>query len=211
MSKIDVVSGWHQPRGEIDLMQRVWTAAREEIPKVLELLPSGRRRTVVQAGGHTGVWPMLLSLHMDTVYTFEPDWTNFQCLVANVGNCPAIFPMRAALGAEMEQRAMAVAEKSGSHQVLSDREGKVPVIPLDLLNFECVDLICLDIETFELQALRGAHDTIMHCSPVILLEATGLDPADGRNEYYKDKADWLLDAGYRETLTINKDRVWIRA
>ena len=43
-----------------------------------------QHRSVVQAGGHVGVWPKYLSVQFQQVYTFEPDYMNFQCLNKNV-------------------------------------------------------------------------------------------------------------------------------
>ena len=50
-------------------------------PKLNPLLPN--RRTVIQAGGHCGVYPLLYSDIFQKVFTFEPDAVNFMHLVMN--------------------------------------------------------------------------------------------------------------------------------
>lgn len=40
-------------------------------------------RTVIQAGGNIGAWPVWLAANFVDVMTFEPEKTNYQCLVRN--------------------------------------------------------------------------------------------------------------------------------
>lgn len=40
------------------------------------------RECVVQAGGHVGVWPLLLAKKFATVHTFEPDEACFRAMEA---------------------------------------------------------------------------------------------------------------------------------
>lgn len=208
---IECVNGWYQPCGERDLMARVWTAAREEIGCLLNLCTFKGVEAVVQAGGHTGVWPSMLADIFERVYTFEPHPVNFNCLTANVGHLDNVYAFRAALGQSSPPRRLVERSKSGSHQVLCNAFGPLPVLPLDSLNLDRLDVLSLDVETFELQALRGARETIYRHHPIILVEATGLDPVDGRNEYYAHKQDWLKGCGYREVHQVNKNGIWKHA
>ena len=59
---------------------------REEnltFPKTISNLIENKR-TVIQAGGHCGLYPYQYSNLFEKVYTFEPEFTNFQCLTENV-------------------------------------------------------------------------------------------------------------------------------
>jgi hypothetical protein len=56
----------------------------------------------------------------------------------------------------------------GGFRVL--KGGDVPVLPIDVFEFPLCGLLMLDIEGYELFALRGAVETIKRCKPVIVLE-----------------------------------------
>lgn len=129
-------------------------------------------RKCVQAGGNVGVWPKKLSGTFETVYTFEPDPENFNCLCRN---CPEhnIIKINAGLGSSHELITVKppnIAEENncGAYQVHAG--GHVPVFRIDDLNLDECDLIYLDIEGYELFALHGAIETIKKFRPVISLE-----------------------------------------
>jgi FkbM family methyltransferase len=125
----------------------------------------------VQAGGNQGMYPRLLSSMFSHVYTFEPDPLNFHCLV---NNCQVdnIYKLQAALGAEtglvrLNRHTM---HNTGCHTVSSDGECHVPMITIDSLKLQSCGLFQLDIERYEIHALKGALETIERCKPVIQCE-----------------------------------------
>lgn len=127
---------------------------------------------VVQAGGALGVYPRLLSEKFETVYTFEPDFLNFHCLVNNT-QVPSIVKMNCALGNSNDPVAVIrnTMQNVGMHQVSSGyADAFVPQIMIDQLNLKACDLLWLDLEGMEHQALRGAEHTILKYKPVIVVE-----------------------------------------
>jgi hypothetical protein len=60
---------------------------------------------------------------------------------------------------------------------------------LDTLNLPRVDLIKIDIEGMEMEALEGAREMIERSSPVLLIESIKADRETIRT--------WLQDRGYR--------------
>jgi FkbM family methyltransferase len=127
------------------------------------------RRSVIQAGGHIGIFPMELSKIFKRVYTFEPEHENFQCLVRNA-SAPNVFPQRAALGAVNGGRKLTVQPRNtGGHQ-MTHEPGEIPMLRIDDLGLADCDLLLLDLEGYEFFALLGATATIMRSRPLIIVE-----------------------------------------
>ena len=164
------------------------------MPRVLPLV--GEKRVCVQAGGNVGVYPLALAEHFNQVITFEPDEDNFECLHKNVTYDDALV-FFGALGAEPGwcQVQRIDTDNCGSHKTLPGTV--VPVQTIDSLNLDYCDLIWLDIEGAEADAIKGALATIEKFSPIIVLEEKGFGP----------KADL---PGYSSVMRIGNDTVYRR-
>ena len=141
-----------------------WDGVRDDWPthnsKILEHVK--RFDTVVQAGGHQGLYPRLLSDMFKFVYTFEPDPINFHCLV---NNCQKdnIFKFNSALGDKHTMVCMnepakdltTMKDNSGMNSIDVDKIGNTPQLMIDDLNLNSCDLIWLDVEGYEIRALTG--------------------------------------------------------
>lgn len=164
------------------------------MPLVLPLV--AEKRVCVQAGGNVGVYPIALAQAFDRLITFEPDADNFDCLVANVTEDNVMIHY-AALGAGVGTCGVhrIDIDNCGSHKTLLS--GAVPVLTIDGLGLDQCDLIWLDIEGAEADAILGALATIEKFSPIIVLEEKGLGP----------KADL---PGYSRVMRIGNDTVYRR-
>jgi FkbM family methyltransferase len=165
------------------------------MPVVLPLVKE--KRVCVQAGGNVGVYPLALAKVFDRVITFEPDSDNLNCLITNASR-PDIDIHWAALGSEVGTCGVLRIDKDncGSHKTLPGTA--VPVLTIDGLNLDQCDLIWLDIEGAEADAIAGAMATIEKFSPIIVLEEKGLGP----------KADL---PGYTRKMRIGNDTVYWRS
>lgn len=125
---------------------------------------------VVTAGANCGMYTRFHAQRFKSVYAFEPDWLNFYCMVLNNPE-EKVYKFNAALGEA--SGVCGVSRKNsknvGMHQI-SAWEGNVPMIALDSLNLPSVDLIQLDVEGFEENAIKGAIRTIERDKPVIIAE-----------------------------------------
>jgi FkbM family methyltransferase len=162
-------------------------------------------QVAVQAGGAMGVWPVALAEHFDLVFTYEPDKLNYWCLAANVSHLPEqIMPMNAALGEQPGSVVTALhpTERGNSgafftipaNPARDNANEAVPVIVLDKLKMVACDLICLDIEGREVEALRGAYDTIEKFRPFIMIEEKPLPqmgPGKQVNHTAGEATEWL--------------------
>lgn len=132
-----------------------------------------------------GAWPIWLSHHFTEVITFEPERTNYVCLERNSEQYKNIEIHHAALGAEVGTAALRVCRSIGSHYLLPE-SGDTRVLTIDGFNLEHCDLIVLDVEGYEFEALSGAMDTIKRCQPIIQIEDRGHGIKKGNGKTFDD-------------------------
>ncbi len=163
-------------------------------------------RVAVQAGGNCGVWPQAMASRFEKVHTFEPDLTNYECLCVNVtaGNVTKI---GAALGECSGTVGMILRlDNVGAHQI--DGTGSIPMVRLDDFELKICDLIYLDIEGYELPALRGAYETIGRCRPTIAVEDKGLSLKYGVDP--GEVVNWVCnECDYRVAERIARDVIMV--
>lgn len=173
-SVIDALQDWLWP----DEDHETWFGIREDWikshhEKYFKHLDNFR--VAIQAGGCCGVYPRMLAQRFKTVYTFEPVPAAFHCLVNN-NQLEKVIKLQIALGDRVGQTALTYINNSvGMSQVNNEVKGMIPMMTIDSFNFQDVDLIALDVEGHEYQALKGAQETIAKWKPVIIIEATNVE------------------------------------
>lgn len=168
--QVDNISGWNwieTDTGAWDGPKRDWETSHKSNIENHCL----NFRTAIQAGGNQGMYPKLLATMFRTVYTFEPDPLNFRTLVTNCTD-DNIIKMQAALGSNNDFCVVnrCTMQNTGMHTITTDQQGIVPVLTIDQFNIPNVDLIMLDLEGYEYNALIGAAKTIKLCKPLIFAE-----------------------------------------
>ena len=164
-------------------------------------------RSVVQAGGHCGVWPLALADRFSTVYTFEPDADNFTALTVNTAGKSNIVRFQAALG--NVHRTVGLTTLAGrTGRTFVSGEGNIPTLTIDDLGLLDCDLIILDVEGGEMNAFRGARKTIERCRPVLMFEDKGHSRRFG---FAKGATPEWLEAhhGYRIATRMENDVVMV--
>ena len=131
-----------------------------------------RRKIAVDGGAYVGVWSLHLAKRFRRVFAYEPASDNFECLQRNTAALRKRVQLReAALSSttgwmEWEQRSKPYAGRvraaTGNHGFLGRK--------LDDENLPRLDLLKLDVEGHEYDALLGARETIIRCKPVVLIE-----------------------------------------
>lgn len=175
----------------------------EVVNEILESCPN--RGVVVQAGGNCGVFPRELSKHFARVITLEPDPLNFECLQRNTLNIENIERHQAALSDCAELKGLVRrANNCGAHCICEGTEFET--ITIDSLELDACDLIQLDVEGYELRALRGAEDTIKKFHPMIAVELNGLGQryGDGNSAVIA----WLEAHGYCQKFGYARDVIF---
>jgi FkbM family methyltransferase len=201
--------GIHWPRENFPSKDRLIELPPLALASTIQLT-QGRARAI-QAGGHVGLWPLELSKHFAEVYTFEPHPDLFLCLVRNVPS--NVIPINAVLGRTPGTAPFLARGGTGGVSCVSPAVTKdtinVARVVVDDLALDACDLIVLDIEGSELEALLGAKNTIEKFSPVLHLEVWNSMEKNklGRTE----DLFALLDLwGYRQVGETGKDRIYVR-
>lgn len=166
-----------------------------------------KRRQALQAGGNVGVWAKHLAQSFGTVVTAEPDNVNWECMVANLKGTSNISAYNVALGAA--PGTVSIAREAGNCGASYVVEGHdVTVLPIDSLNLTELDLIVLDIEGYEFEALQGARKTLEINSPVVVLEMKDHIKRFGAKE--ADIDAFLGGLGYTRTGVAHRDVIYQR-
>lgn len=166
MVKIEQRDGWYWPFKDRSCWP--WLQNEKDNPQLVSTHCT-QRRTVIQAGGNVGFYVRPYAELFERVITFEPDRLNFQCLTLNVEN-ENVIKVQACLGHERNAVSLITSRKNIGAYHVGGNSGLIPTLLIDDFNVQDCDLIHLDIEGFELFALKGAVETIRRCRPVIALE-----------------------------------------
>jgi len=191
---------WAWPEFDTKLIQ-----VFDQVQDINKIMPFvSPQRTCIQAGGACGAWPKMFAQHFDLVYTFEPEPTNFECLLMNC-NEDNIICIPSALGESMGEVALHLddCESTNAGAWYAYGVGNTPMCTIDSLNHVDVDLIQLDVEGYELEALRGAYETIRETLPVIVLEEKRLPHM---NRPAGLASAWLAaEFGYEVVMRVHRD------
>jgi FkbM family methyltransferase len=196
------------PIADESLMGDIPTLAQLDI----EVFPLVKQKFVaIQAGGAMGMWAKRMSQVFDVVYTFEPTPQSFHCLNFN---CPEenIIAFNAAIGDKAGMINMQFPEHKKRSKTGKDNYGGfrcfpggiVPTMRIDDLELPGCDLLFLDLEGYELFALKGAIKTIQKHKPVIVMEDKGCSKAFGYEKRMVEK--YLWNHGYKTLKRFHGDR-----
>ena len=199
---VEMRDGWIWPKDDV----RCWRCFQKskDLPdKIMQFV--SKKSVCVQAGGNVGVYVKKFAENFETVHTFEPEPLNFYCLHHNLNGFYNVITHKGFVG-NKHQTPMSIIRfdtkkdpNTGKFKI-SDQPGDIPVFSIDEMQLESCDLIQLDIEGHEPQALLGASETIKKFKPVICLE-------------WFDNQEQLLsileEMNYRQVADFKSDRVFV--
>ncbi len=200
---------WHGMKGSADCLKWSFRDLRG-LDQVLKLVRG--RKLVVQACGNLGLFPKRLAEEFESVITFEPDPKLFAQLQHNAPE-KNITGICAALGNSNDPVALSSKRRDTTgkpdHEGLTHvcGPGDLPQVRLDDMGIATCDLIYLDIEGYELQALRGAQQTLARCRPVLAVEINKNAAFAGTSR--EEVRGWILLQGYKFVMRVNSDDVFI--
>jgi len=162
-------------------------------------------RTVIDIGAWWGPWSLWWHDKADNVEIFEPNKDILPKLQNNIGNFKNCTIHATALGDRQGKVSMEYADHSGTFHV-SDDKGNIDIKTLDSFNFNCVDVIKIDAEGFEIPVLRGATETILKNRPWIQIEGNKSGARYGRTKL--DIKNFLQDIGMTRVAKKWPDQIW---
>lgn len=156
-------------------------------------------RGIITAGANCGMYARIYSHLFETVWAFEPEALNFYCLVQNAQR-ENVIKMQAALGSKNSTIAMVRHDMTnvGMHTVSDSVIGSIPLITIDSLNLPYCSLIQLDVEGYEIEALRGGLRTIDKYRPIVAAER-------GETE---DITKFFFSVNYEKVDQSVSDTIW---
>lgn len=200
--------GWTWPKSD----ENSWAGQMNSTEIADKVLPYVTRRgTMIQAGGNCGFLLSRFVEHFDTVYTFEPDPINFYCLNQNV-TASHVIKMQCCLGKESTPVSVQQLDRPGRLRdtggVHIKGTGVTPTIVIDSLNLPACDLIQLDVEGYELNALLGAMKTIEKYKPILCIEFC--EKWLNRYEVTSESVENLLaKLNYKHIESYGVDRIYV--
>lgn len=151
----------------------------EETSLVKKVIHSEMR--IIDIGANIGYYTTLFSklAPKGAVYAFEPDESNFHLLKENcrINRCSNAKLFRHAIGNDECNRKLFLSDINfGDHRLYPVEDNRsfteVKMVTVDgfLGSEEGFDFIKMDIQGFEMEALKGMHSRIAMDKPIILLE-----------------------------------------
>jgi FkbM family methyltransferase len=162
-------------------------------------------KVIVQAGGNCGMQIVKFADYFDMVYTFEPDPVNFHCLVNNL-HYNNVVKLQCCVGDSHKMVSMNNLEGATGGFYVNQNFGNIPTMMIDDLNLYHCNFIQLDVEGYQMHALRGAIYTIQRFKPVISIEFDWVD----RYEYTKnDLINFFHNIRYKKVESYTSDHIYV--
>lgn len=147
-------------------------------PVIEDAFRSRRPRHVLDIGANIGYVTSWFSRRWPRVTSFEPTPATYECLGLNCTR-PNIRLHNLGVSDVNGELCFAVSDvKPDQNQIITDESRlkkrwgvtRIPVRKIDSFGFRTVDMIKIDVEGHEYQAVHGALRTIQRCRPAIMVE-----------------------------------------
>jgi FkbM family methyltransferase len=206
--KIEKVNGFWVPSDDIHLED--WKSGKpftqnKCLLKFLRYCEDQNKkfRTVLDIGAWCGTWSKAIEPFAQRVVAFEPDAIHFDCLQKNCTiNCS---PRQEAVGSE--EKWISLTDDTFTQAKRIDAIGKTRMTTIDILNFENVDLIKIDVEGYEMEVIKGAEKTLAR-TKFLMIELNNNTKKYGSSNVDVEKK--LKDLGFKVIMEHWPDKVFYR-
>jgi FkbM family methyltransferase len=165
---------------ELDQLLSRWVERDDDLaaydPRIrgvfVPMIPPGG--VAVDGGAHIGDHTVAYARQAGPagrVLAFEPVPAFLRCLMHNTRDLPQVTVLPLGLGGGVERRELNVSTRNAGGSRLGDLNiDGFQIVPLDLFRFPRLDFVKLDLEGFELRALRGSLRTLRKHRPLVAVE-----------------------------------------
>ena len=141
------------------------------------------RRTVIDIGASYGWFSVGMSERFDNVHSFELSPSTRAALIKNTEQIENIKVYDVGLGNSDSIVKYSENLISGVTSIVSGRPNtSARIKKLDDFNIKQIDLIKIDVESYEIEVLKGAKETLLANRPVVVCE---IRPREGSAHYDK--------------------------
>ena len=135
---------------------------------------------------------------------FEPDSLHYQCLVKNV--TADVETHQLAVGSEEKLISLSDDNFTQSKRIVG--EGIIPMITIDNMKLDPVDLIKIDVEGYEMEVLKGAKKTLEDVN-YLMIELNNNTKKYGSSNIEIEK--YIHSLGFKVLMSHWPDKVFYRA
>lgn len=181
------ISKWVEMEGRLDHDQNMLPLLNAYIHKGFTVLDVGG-----YIGDHTEYYVERVG-RTGKVYAFEPNPKAFECLEFNMRDHKNVLCLN--VGASEKEHSISLAQDANGGAAYAIEGDDFKCITIDSLGLDACDFIKMDCEGFELNALKGASETVAKFRPTMLIEINnGALLRQGVNVSYV--FDWMAANGY---------------
>lgn len=152
---------------------------------------------IIDAGAQIGMYSVLFSKFCNHVYAFEPTDT-VEKLKKNLeyNKCDNVSVINKALGNFSGIKKDKI-YKIWSQNIVDDKEFEFITIDdfIESQNLK-IDLIKIDVDSYEYEVLQGMKNTLANISPIIVIEITDAIKLKHNNLCVEDVKNYILSYGY---------------
>ena len=169
------------------------------------------KNIMVQAGGNCGLILDTFTNYFNNIYTFEPDPINFYCLNHNVTS-DKVTKIQSCIGNSNNPLKIQHLVRDDYPKDIGGVQingiGLTPCFKIDQLNLPDCNLIQLDVEGYEVDAILGAKNTIEKYKPVLCIEFCDKWLKRYNNNVSK-LSQLLKKLNYKEVDSYGVDKIFI--
>ena len=158
---------------------------------------------ILDIGAWVGTWSMAMNKFCGRVIAFEPDSLHYQCLVKNVTD--DVETHKLAVGSE--EKLISLSEDNFTQSKRIVGEGSIPMITIDSMKLDDVDLIKIDVEGYEMEVLKGAKKTLENVQ-YLMIELNNNTKKYGSSNIEIEK--YINSLGFKVLISHWPDKVFHR-
>ncbi len=205
---IEKVNGFFVPANDVHIND--WKAGQpftqnKCLQKFLDYCENKNKKFnyILDIGAWVGTWSVAMNKYCGRIVAFEPDPLHYECLIKNVPE--DVETHQLAVGQQQKMISLSKDNFTQSKRVIG--EGTIPMITVDSLKMDDVDVIKIDVEGYEMEVLKGALETLK-TTKYLMIELNNNTKKYGSNNI--DVENYLKELGFKVLMNHWPDKVFHR-